>query len=159
MSARLGFVSNRMWDRGSVISLFWALLFQTLSDSLGCIRAFETTQLVSKAPQPPCGPLGRTRERMGQTGRDRPRSGDCSIHHICTPSLVNLRFYLKKGILPGKQARMGKSSSQPTMLYWLQRWGRVMRVTLAREMSLWLGSKTFRMTFILFSSEVPSSSL
>ena len=97
--------------------------------------------------------------KLGQTGRDRPRSGDCSIHRICTPSLVNLRFYLKKGILTGKQTRMGKGSAQPTMLYWLQRWGRVMRVTLAREMSLWLGSKTFRMTFILFSSEVPSSSL
>lgn len=54
---------------------------------------------------------------------------------------------------------MGKGSSQPTVLYWLHRWGRARRVTLAREMSLWLGSKTFRMTFILFSSEVPSSSL
>ena len=60
-------LSNRMWDCGSVILLLWALLFQTLSDSLGCIRGSEVTQLV----QGSTAATWTSRKDMGESGTNR----------------------------------------------------------------------------------------
>ena len=75
-----------MWDCGSVILLLWALLFQTLSDSLGCIRDSEITQLV----QGSTAARWTSRKDMGESGTDREgqaKVGECSTHLICTPPL------------------------------------------------------------------------
>lgn len=57
-----------------------------------------------------------SRKDTGENGTDREgqaKVGGLPDHtKICTLT-VNLRFYLKKGILPGKQARMGKGSFSP----------------------------------------------
>lgn len=86
---------------GSVILLLWALLFQTLSDSLGCIRDSEITQLVRGST----AATWTSRKDTGESGTDR--EGQVKVGGVLNPAYlyssltrficcVNLRFYLKK---------------------------------------------------------------
>lgn len=103
------------------------------------------------------------RDRIGQnrTGQDRtgqvqeaaPSSLSVFPHysHIASEAALRGRTLKDKaGNTWPKSTEVFLANSLPQ----LQR-----RSTLAREMSRWLGSRTLRITFIFFSSAIPSSSL
>lgn len=104
---------------------------------------------------------------LDREGRAEPRAGLAQLaSSLSLPGLFYipcLRLFEERNPDKSQDQNQGEGASQPTCGYRLPSrggHGGVMRKTLAREMSLWLGSKTLRITFIfLFSSEVPSSSL